>query len=597
MKKLFLIGALALGLGFTACENLEDELADANTTIENLQGDLSEARADLAEANATIAANAAELAELSASLVSVREMLASSAADLLSLEGASAEQIAGLQSQLAALAAEQAAELAELAEARAALASANADQAAALEARIAELIANSEALAAQLAELRANPIMVEVIRVQRILADAIYTDYEPAFTDQIASFEQSRTITINAAGGESLSGTQTRTLEVTNSVTPESVTTYNGLASEAEAIAAIESDASVAVGDVVEISVSITTTETTTYSAEGYDSFDVVGSPSTTAGTAISYTKLGDPADTLSDFGPWTAVETPDSQEFLNEERTRTVVTVNGIADAGLVLVETRNDVTANPNYQAPTDPADVAGAWSYSYVGGSDANWAAGEIDLAGNTLVESISGVRTRVWTINGERDASTPSNLNASNQEVEHKQIRNTSYVAPNGPDTGAWVANAAGDALVWTITEVDAADANPPAPIAPVAADIPNGKQLVAGDDFADGNVALEDYVAPFASRDVTESITTIFGLKGVLFNGSLLSADDISFVASQAASFGTAAVDGSVTFTAAAPGTYTIAYYLDAVQLGQDAAVTAGTLTGGPFYETVDVVVE
>ena len=90
--------------------------------------------------------------------------------------------------------------------------------------------------------------------------------------------------------------------------------------------------------------------------------------------------------------------------------------------------IETFSPVVTTPD----VDPADTVSAWSYSYVGGSDANWDAGEIDLAGNTLIEFISGVRTRVWTINGERDASTPSNLNASNQEVEHKQIRNTSYV---------------------------------------------------------------------------------------------------------------------------------------------------------------------
>ena len=104
-------------------------------------------------------------------------------------------------------------------------------------------------------------------------------------------------------------------------------------------------------------------------------------------------------------------------------------------------------------------DPADVPGAWSYSYVGGSDANWAAGEIDLAGNTLIEFISGVRTRVWAINGERDASTPSDLNASNQEVENKQIRNTSYVTPVDPaDTlSAWSYTSGLNEAAWIAGE--------------------------------------------------------------------------------------------------------------------------------------------
>ena len=521
------MGALALGLGFTACENLEDELADANTTIENLQGDLSEARSDLAEANATIAANAAELAELSASLVSVRDMLASSAADLLSLEGTSAEQIAGLQSQLAALAAEQAAELAELAEARAALASANADQAAALEARIAELISNSEALAAQLAELRANPIMVEVIRVQRILADAIYTDYEPAFTNQIASFEQSRTITINAAGGESLSGTQTRTLEVTNSVSTESVTTYNGLDSLEAAQAAIEANEAIADGAVVEISVSITTTETTTYSAEGYDSFDVVGTPSTTAGTAISYTKSSEPvAATFSATNNIVGgeVNVGDDVEFTFATNQDDIFVISAAGNIARVLTadEIANGLTltvGDPNRALPValgfsvrftvgnadgaelalvtadivaaapvvDPADTPGAWSYSYIGGTDANWDAGEISLTANTQIEFIDGVRTRVWTINGERDASTPSNLNASNQEVETKRIRNSAYVAPMFP-VYAWVQN--GNVFTWEATSQMSEAASITVPVGQPTAD--SGFEFASDEDFSDGS---------------------------------------------------------------------------------------------------------
>ena len=626
---------LAFTTIFVGCENLEDELADANDQIEaqsselaRLRNLLATATADLADANLTITANGVAIDSLTINLSDAEALLAAQSANI----EAQSSEIEGLNSQLADLTAAHVSELADLAAAREALAAAvamgdaiDAATISDLQADVAELEARVRDLVSQIASLRGQ---VNGLLARLGMLDAQYGEWLPAFTNQEASYVQSTTVTVVSNDGVELSETVTRTLEVSSSVVSESTSTFHigsdSYDSLEAAKAAVEANASTAVGSSTDIQERIVVVTTTTYSAEGYDSFDVVDTAAAVDGALTAYVKLGDPADTLSDFGPWTAVETPDSQEFLNEERTRTVVTVNGIADTGLVLVETRNDVTTNPNYQAPTDPADVAGAWSYSYVGGSDANWAAGEIDLAGNTLVESISGVRTRVWTINGERDASTPSNLNASNQEVEHKQIRNTSYVAPAGSfsftNTGGYTPDA--NNVINVPHDYTAFNINVEHPgLSSIERFIGGSWNPVGGTlsiQFALGRTGTTEYrlrgteadgdvieltfsvvvadapPAPFSAVDISvDNISSIFALRGVVGPSGVVSG--ATFTASAG---GLAPVAGSVDFNAAEEGVYTVYYYTNSTNLGLGTSVDAGALAAPatPYWEIITITV-
>ena len=447
------MGALALGLGFTACENLEDELADANTTIENLEGDLSALRAQLSEANSDIAENGALISSLNENLAAAATMLEAAEATIEGLEGDNAAQVAlvaELRAQLESLAAMQADELAELAAAQAALASANADETAALEARIAELQGNIASLSSQLQELMDNPIIRTITNTVRVLADAEYSEWAPAFVDQQADFTQTRTVTVTANGGVSLSDTESREITVSSALSTET-------SNEAELDMDINND-----GDLLDD----VSREVTTFTASNdLGSFPINGEYSVSQDndapvvdeTAPIITVLGRTASFSVDrtAGFTSPIEfrshNTNSNEgvlMLNGEVFDAATQIVGLAAGTHTYVFTATDEAGNSSELTLTievaaaeqteDPADTPGAWSYSYAGGSDANWAAGEIDLAGNTMIESFSGVRTRIWTINGERDASTPSNLNASNQEVETKQIRNTAYVAPDPAD---------------------------------------------------------------------------------------------------------------------------------------------------------------
>ena len=412
-------------------------------------------------------------------------------------------EVAELQADLAALqaafdaeAAKLEAATAELAEVTAALASANADndqletRLANAQAEIAAAQAECDSLREQLAAARAR--VVTVVRTVTVGGDA--SVWSPAFGTQIVSFTQSSTVEghvvsreVEVTAGDAV---------ITSGGEATVVITYDGLASLELAQAAIT-----AVGSHTIVKLTTTTTpagqSAITYTA-GFDlgSHTITtstGTPTVETSTEdIPYSVAAAPvADTdapvinvltrtadfrasrpdgfvnplivrassnegtlmVSKLGA-TAVEFAEFQivgsdvvvgdnlyvftavdAAGNSSELTFTLEITPVAPAGQATDTTSGGGSTTPE----VDPADVPGAWSYSYVGGSDANWAAGEIDLAGNTLIEFIAGVRTRVWTINGERDASTPSDLNASNQEVENKQIRNTSYVTPI---TAAW-----------------------------------------------------------------------------------------------------------------------------------------------------------
>ena len=461
---------------FTACQ--KDELeAQANqinaleASVDSLSNLLEVTRGELADANETIEDNNAEIAELNSDLVEAGKTI-------LTLEGDNAEltaQIAELQADLAALqaafdaeAAKLEAATAELAEVTAALASANADndqletRLSNAQAEIAAAQAECDSLREQLAAARAR--VVTVTRTITVGGDA--SVWSPAFGTQIASFDQTSEVE-----GHSVSRTVSVTSSVSSTISTEvaegvdvnedgdlsddisrDVTTYTAsydLGSHTvngDWTVSQDNDAPVADTTAPVITVLTRTGDFTVNRDAGFTSPIEFRSHNTNSNEGVLMLN-GSPFDVSMEIvglaaGTHESVFTATDEAGNSSSLTFTIEVAAVEIPSGTVTDTTSSgtatDTTSGGGSTTPeVDPADVPGAWSYSYVGGSDANWAAGEIDLAGNTLIEFISGVRTRVWTINGERDASTPSDLNASNQEVENKQIRNTSYVTPVVP----------------------------------------------------------------------------------------------------------------------------------------------------------------
>ena len=412
MKKLFLIGALALGLGFTACENLEDELADANTTIENLEGEIAQLQAslresasDLAEANARIADQASSIESLNSDLAAIGARLESTLSDLgLTQEArdAALASLAALNELHSGLADELAEEQAALAAAQAALAAAqadsNVDEAAidALNSQISSLSSRINGLNSRLSTC-ANEVSRLMSQLNMLAANA--TDWSPSYDIQVVgTVSQSRTVTVTSSDGVTLSEVQNRDVVVSSSNstrTSETPRTGYDIPGSADAFFGSREDA---------ISM-----------AQTYVDGQGVGA----TGTIQIFVETGSVL-----FTDVLYIASVDGEEISRE----LVTDETGVAQNATRVDGDTIEITSNA-----VDPADTPGAWAYSDARVTDAIWDAGMITLT-DTSIESISVSRSRIWTINGDLDASTPS-LNASNQEVVAAiTIRNSAYVAP-------------------------------------------------------------------------------------------------------------------------------------------------------------------
>ncbi len=207
------------------------------------------------------------------------------------------------------------------------------------------------------------------------VSNADSTGWLPAFADQTADFDQTNVFSLTYEGRD-YTATDNRTVSVSESTegatsfngTP--VVTYDGFDTQAQAVAAIENDDTLAPGlhtiSVLTVtSVTNVASKTTyTFTVDSTEVFSHFTGGEETAGTSNSattpqqYTKGAapvDPADTYT-YSDWASDGTAtSSDEFLNEVRTATLVQNGDLDDpAPATDVLTRTGVTANPGYVPP---------------------------------------------------------------------------------------------------------------------------------------------------------------------------------------------------------------------------------------------------
>ena len=502
MKKIFLT-LLAVGSVFTACQKdeidaLTKDLDRVNASLDYTIATLQEATETIAANNETIAMNIEEIDSLSAEIVGYL-------GNIENLEGDNAQLTAdleGLQAEFDALDADYKEVSAELAQAVLDLAALNADlesaeeDIAAKQAQIIALQARIIELEAALQEAIDNVRTVYVGGGGTTVVGAVWSPAYDDITDaqKMNGFDQTSEVE-----GHSVSRTVSVTSSVSSTISTEvaegvdvnedgdlsddisrDVTTYTAsydLGSRTvngEWTVSQDNDAPVADTTAPVITVLTRTADFTVDRTAGFTSPIEFRSHSTHSNEGVLMLN-GEVFDVATQIvglaaGTHEYVFTATDEAGNSSSLTFTIEVAAVEIPSGTVTDTTSGGSTGGEQTGTPSgggsttpevNPADVPGAWSYSDARVTDAIWDAGIITLT-DTSVVSISVSRSRIWTINGERDASTPSDLNASNQEVVAAiTISNSAYQAPVDPaDTlSAWSYTSGLNEAAWIAGEFD------------------------------------------------------------------------------------------------------------------------------------------